>query len=67
MLEGGGTIVVTGGSRWRGPGHCAILHEKNGDKIVYHAYDANAGGASTLRIALLNWDSEGWPTITKVP
>lgn len=67
MMEGGGTMVVTGGSRWRGPGHCAILHEKNGDKIVYHAYDASARGASTLRVASLIWDSEGWPTTPKIP
>ena len=63
MLAGGGTMVLTGGSRWRGPGHCAILHDKDGDKIVYHAYDANARGASTLRLASLIWDSEEWPTI----
>ena len=64
MIEGGGTIVITGGSRWRGPGHCAILQDKDGDKIVYHAYDASARGASTLRIASLMWDPEGWPTIS---
>ncbi|MCM3872460.1 MAG: arabinan endo-1,5-alpha-L-arabinosidase [Pyrinomonadaceae bacterium] len=63
MMEGGGTIVVTGGSRWRGPGHCAILQEKDGDKLVYHAYDANWRGAPTLRIAALIWDASGWPTI----
>ena len=63
MTEEGGTIVVTGGSRWRGPGHCAILQDKDGEKLVYHAYDANARGTPTLRIASLIWDAEGWPTI----
>jgi arabinan endo-1,5-alpha-L-arabinosidase len=63
MMEGGGTIVATGGKRWRGPGHCAVLQEKNGDKLVYHAYDADARGASTLRIAPISWDTAGWPTI----
>ena len=33
--------MVTGGSRWRGPGHCAILQDKDGEKLVYHAYDAD--------------------------
>jgi len=28
---------------------------------VYHAYDAEDGGASVLRIAELAWDEEGWP------
>ena len=32
------------------------------DYIVYHAYDANAGGAPTLRISELAWESDGWPT-----
>ena len=63
MTEGGGTIVVTGGSRWHGPGHCAILQEKDGEKMVYHAYDANWRGTPTLRIASLIWDASGWPTI----
>jgi hypothetical protein len=28
--------------------------------LVYHAY-AKPGGAITLRIAELLWDSDGWP------
>jgi arabinan endo-1,5-alpha-L-arabinosidase len=66
LMEGGGTSVVTGGNRWRGPGHCAILPDKDGEKLVYHAYDANARGASTLRIASLSWDAAGWPTIPRL-
>jgi len=64
MTEDGGTILITGGQRWRGPGHCAILQDTDGDKLVYHAYDAEARGASTLRIARLVWDAE-WPTVAK--
>ncbi|MGH9880392.1 MAG: arabinan endo-1,5-alpha-L-arabinosidase [Pyrinomonadaceae bacterium] len=64
MMEGGGTIVVTGGRRWRGPGHCAILQDRDGEKLVFHAYDANARGAPTLRVASLIWDAAGWPTIS---
>ncbi|MCM3906334.1 MAG: family 43 glycosylhydrolase [Pyrinomonadaceae bacterium] len=64
MMEGGGTIVVMGGKRWRGPGHCAILQDKDGEKLVYHAYDANARGTPTLRISSLIWDAAGWPTIS---
>lgn len=67
MMEGGGTIVVTGGTRWRGPGHCAILQGREGEKLVYHAYDANARGTPTLRVASLIWDAADWPTISLPP
>ncbi|HJU55525.1 MAG TPA: arabinan endo-1,5-alpha-L-arabinosidase [Pyrinomonadaceae bacterium] len=63
MMEDGGTILLAGSGRWRGPGHCAILQEKGGEKLVYHAYDAEARGIPTLRIAPLNWDAEGWPAV----
>jgi arabinan endo-1,5-alpha-L-arabinosidase len=67
MMEGGGTIVVTGGKRWRGPGHCAVLQDRDSEKLVYHAYDADARGAPTLRIDLLTWDAAGWPAISRSP
>lgn len=63
MMEDGGTILLAGEGRWRGPGHCAILQEKGSEKLVYHAYDAEARGIPTLRITPLNWDAEGWPTV----
>jgi arabinan endo-1,5-alpha-L-arabinosidase len=63
MREGGGTLVLEGGERWRGPGHCAILQGEGGDKIFYHAYDARARGVPTLRISTLTWDAEGWPAV----
>jgi arabinan endo-1,5-alpha-L-arabinosidase len=61
MREGGGTPVLASEGRWRGPGHCAILQDEGDEKIVYHAYDAEARGAPTLRISSLVWDAEGWP------
>jgi arabinan endo-1,5-alpha-L-arabinosidase len=64
MMEGGGTLVVAGNGRWAGPGHCSVLQGKNGDRLVYHAYDIERRGIPTLRIASLIWDSEGWPTIS---
>jgi len=63
MLEDGGTLILKGGTRWRGPGHCAILQDKDGERLVYHAYDAEARGVSTLRIAPLVWDADGWPSV----
>jgi arabinan endo-1,5-alpha-L-arabinosidase len=61
LREGGGTLVLAGRGRWRGPGHCAILTGKDGDRIVYHAYDAEKRGIPTLRIGSLIWDAKGWP------
>lgn len=66
MMEGGGTLVLEGSSgRWRGPGHCAILQTGDGDRLVYHAYDAEARGIPTLRISPIFWDAEGWPSISQ--
>jgi arabinan endo-1,5-alpha-L-arabinosidase len=62
MLRGGGTLVLQRGDRWRGPGHNAVLQEADGDKLVYHAYDAKAVGIPTLRISPIVWDADGWPT-----
>jgi arabinan endo-1,5-alpha-L-arabinosidase len=62
MQAGGGTDVLVGTSRWRGPGHAAILLEETGDKIFYHAYDALANGVPTLRRGSLVWERDGWPS-----
>ena len=65
MREGGGTLLLSGDDRWRGPGHCSVLLDQAGDKLVYHAYDAQAGGAATLRISPLVWDSQDWPIVKR--
>jgi arabinan endo-1,5-alpha-L-arabinosidase len=64
MLSGGGTLVLGGDDRWRGPGHNAVLRGADGDKLVYHAYDAKAVGIPTLRISPIVWDANGWPTVS---
>ena len=65
MMEGAAKTVLIerpwGGTRWRGPGHCGLYHDKDRDLIVYHAYDAEHDAAPTLRIAELRWDADGWP------
>jgi arabinan endo-1,5-alpha-L-arabinosidase len=60
MLMGGGTLVLSAGGPWVGPGHNAILIDGTRAYNVYHAYAAD-DGASRLRIADLVWDAEGWP------
>lgn len=61
LLEGGGTLLLASQGRWRGPGHNAVFQDESGEKLVYHAYDAEFGGVPTLRIVPLVWDDEGWP------
>lgn len=60
MLQAGGTPVVSGSSRFRGPGHNAILAALGQTFNVYHSYDASNGGIPTLRISPLLWQ-DGWP------
>ncbi|AUX40511.1 uncharacterized protein SOCE26_019120 [Sorangium cellulosum] len=61
MTSGGGTLLVVGDSRWRGPGHNAVLFAGDRAYNIYHAYNVEANGAPTLRISELVWDSDGWP------
>jgi len=61
MLDGGGTLVLSGSGRWRGPGHNSIYRENGTDWLVYHAYDAEDNGLSKLRVESLQWDAAGWP------
>jgi arabinan endo-1,5-alpha-L-arabinosidase len=61
LLSGGGSLLLSGDDRWRGPGHCAVLSEADSDWLVHHAYDANNNGVPTLRIRRLGWDENGWP------
>jgi arabinan endo-1,5-alpha-L-arabinosidase len=61
LAAGGGSTVVLGNQRWRGPGHNAVLTSAGHQYLVYHAYDATKGGVATLRIAELLWGPDGWP------
>ncbi|MDE1149748.1 MAG: arabinan endo-1,5-alpha-L-arabinosidase [Azospirillaceae bacterium] len=64
MMDGYGTQLIHGDSRWRGPGHEAVLRDGDRDYLVYHTYDATKHGASTLRISPITWTPDGWPTVT---
>ncbi|TMR32170.1 arabinan endo-1,5-alpha-L-arabinosidase [Nonomuraea zeae] len=63
MLSGGGTLVLETHGRFIGPGGQSILHDSDGDLLVYHYYDGAAGGTPKLGINLLGWDSAGWPYV----
>jgi arabinan endo-1,5-alpha-L-arabinosidase len=59
MLQGGGTQLLVGNSRWLGPGGESVLLQPEGDIIVFHAYDAITGKPA-LQISTLTWE-DGWP------
>jgi arabinan endo-1,5-alpha-L-arabinosidase len=59
MMAGGGTPLLEGNSRWKGPGGESILLQKDQDIIVFHAYDGTTGKPS-LQISTLTW-VDGWP------
>jgi arabinan endo-1,5-alpha-L-arabinosidase len=61
MAEGGGTLLVEGDARWKGPGHNAVIFRGTSAFNVYHSYDANQAGRITLRISEIAWDAQGWP------
>ena len=61
MMEGGGTLVLEGAETWRGPGHMAVLFDKDADRLVFHAYHATTGRPA-LQISAMVWD-EGWPRV----
>jgi len=63
MMKGGGTRLLSGDERWKGPGHCAVLLQENTNWLIFHAYDAENHGVPTLHILPLVWDSNGWPVI----
>ncbi len=61
LSDGGGTLVLQGAGRWRGPGHNAILRDGERYWNVYHSYDADNDGVPTLRISELTWSDDNWP------
>lgn len=61
MLQGGGTLLLTGNQRWVGPGGESVLQQKDGDFMVFHAYDAKTGTPS-LQISTIGW-RDGWPHV----
>jgi arabinan endo-1,5-alpha-L-arabinosidase len=61
LMNGGGTPLLLGNSRWFGPGGESLLQQENGDIIVFHAYD-NTTGEAYLQISTVAWVN-GWPKV----
>ena len=64
MLEGGGTLVLKGDDRWRGPGHNSVLTTDQGQWLVHHTYDLqNLRAQRILQIRAMKWSAAGWPEV----
>lgn len=61
MLNGGGTVLDAGNSRWVGPGAQDIYKHSGGYALIRHAYDATDNGTPKMLINDLYF-SNGWPT-----
>jgi arabinan endo-1,5-alpha-L-arabinosidase len=64
MTAGGGTLLWSGDTRWKGPGGQSLFSDHDTVFLDCHSYDANANGQSKLIIRPLYWTSGGWPTLT---
>jgi arabinan endo-1,5-alpha-L-arabinosidase len=63
MMSGGGTLLDTSDSRWKGPGTGGVFVDNDTVFLSLHAYDANNGGTATLQIRPLYFGT-GWPSFT---
>lgn len=63
LNEGGGTLLLAGNARWPGVGHNSVYTFDGRDYLVFHAYDAEDGGKSKLKIAELSWTGDFWPEV----
>ena len=61
LTQGGGTILLSAHSNINGPGGESVMHDTDGDLLVYHYYDGNTNGYPALGLNLLSWTSDGWP------
>ena len=66
MFDNNYTTILTGDSRWKGPGHNSeIITDDEGQTwLLYHSYDMNNGCNGRLMLLdKITWTSDGWPVI----
>ncbi len=66
MVSDNYTIIISGDSRWKGPGHNSeIITDDEGQTwLLYHSYDKNNGyKGRVMLLDKITWDKSGWPVI----
>lgn len=66
MVSDNYTTIISGDSRWKGPGHNSeIVTDDEGQTwLLYHSYDKNNNCDGRLMLLdKITWDRNGWPTI----
>ena len=63
MQYGGGSLVAEGKGKWAAVGHNAVYHFDNDDYIIYHGYNVEKNGMSSLIVHKLSWDDQEWPVV----
>jgi arabinan endo-1,5-alpha-L-arabinosidase len=66
LTSGGGTLLMSNGNGWVGPGGQSVFVAGTRAYLVYHAY-ASSDGHFQLHISDLSFDSSGWPVTASSP
>jgi len=61
MIGSGGTIVLKGYDRFRGPGHNAVLIDREMSFLIHSYFDSVKRSPAELQIRSLLWSQDGWP------
>ncbi len=63
MMNGGGTLLLGNQGSMIGPGGQSVLTSNGKSYMIYHYYDALAGGNAKLQIRMIYWTKKGWPVL----
>jgi arabinan endo-1,5-alpha-L-arabinosidase len=63
MQKGGGSLVLEGHDRVRGPGGQTVHNDDGTFRMIYHYYDGAVFGEIKFLIQTLSWTSDGWPSL----
>ena len=63
LMQGGGTIVVEGDSRYAGVGHSATVSFGGKDYLFFHGYDMSDASRAHLLVREIVWDEGLWPKV----
>lgn len=66
LTSGGGTQVMASHDAVHGPGGQSVLHDTDGDLLIYHWYDSATTSSSCgceLGVNLVGYDANSWPYV----